>query len=379
MLAFFMFFSACHRDFPGDSGGEVELWFQADMPQERLLEAGVNDYEQSTTIKMGDMGVDEYSASFRKVACEDCPGQLRMIFRDYKKAEEIGEFDMDSSLFLGEWAFRGDDEEANQQASPTNPLSFRFSGFSEGTPPFSYQWEFGDGHVSTEANPIHTYGTSGDFEIKLKIQDVTGCSDQSSHKLSVGNNYFTCPYDFDVEHLGNRTLQFTAKRTDGNSFGQGLGFFWDLGFGGPLATVFADSAVIQFQFQFEGIFPVTLIVLDSCGCPCPVTRNVYTANQASCVSEIAFKTVPEDQEVSRVTIEWIDENGTFYSSYNPNGQPDGSQFQLIERVQYKPTPQGKNTYKFSAAFDCILYNPVNPNDSIIVSKAQSTFALEIPE
>jgi PKD repeat protein len=378
ILGAFTALAGCHQDFPDDVEGDAELWFLADMPQRMLLEAGKANYEMKTAIEMGDLGVEEHSATFRQVGCENCPGQLKIIFRDYKIKEEIEAFQADSTFGLGQWVYRGQDFQANSQAAVTDPLSFRFSGKSDGTPPFSYEWQFGDGYISTAATPIHTYGTSGDFEIKLKILDATGCSDQSYHKLSVGNNYFACPYDFKVEHLGNETLRFTTIRLDGKSIDEASGFFWDLGFGAG-ATLFSDKPTIEFQYQFAGIFPVTLLVLDSCGCPCPVTKNVYTATSPSCVSEIAFKTIPEDKETSRVTIEWTDERGAFYTSYGPNGQPLTSDFQLLEREAYKNNPLGQETYKLSASFACTLYNPANPNDSMIVKNGQSIFALEIPE
>jgi gliding motility-associated-like protein len=40
----------------------------------------------------------------------------------------------------------------------------------------TYQWDFGDGTVSTLQNPSHTYNTSGDFTVKLTVTDAVGCS-----------------------------------------------------------------------------------------------------------------------------------------------------------------------------------------------------------
>lgn len=368
----------CRQDFPQDIEGEAALWFRADMPTFKLIEGGKENYELRTDISVGDLGVEEYAAFFRQQGCENCPGQMKMIFRDYKPKEEIGSFDPDSTFFLGAWSYRGQETAGNNQEPPVDPLSFRFAGKSDGTPPFSYEWQFGDGHITNSPNPVHTYGSAGDFEVKLRIQDANGCADQSSHKISVGSNYFVCPYDFTATKLGENKIEFTVKREDGNPFNQHAGFFWDLGFGGG-ATTFSDSSSFVVQYPFEGIFQVTLLVFDTCGCPCPVTKNVYTGSSPSCVSEIAFKTIPEDKETSRVSLEWTDENGTFYTTNGPNGQPQESKFRMLDREMYKENPQGRQTYKLSATFDCVLYNPSDPTDSIIVRNGQSSFALEIPE
>ena len=39
-----------------------------------------------------------------------------------------------------------------------------------------YEWEFGDGDVSTENSPIHTYDEIGAFTVTLNVSDVNGCA-----------------------------------------------------------------------------------------------------------------------------------------------------------------------------------------------------------
>ncbi len=48
---------------------------------------------------------------------------------------------------------------------------------SAGTPPYTFEWDFGDGSgVSTEQNPSYTYSSTGSYQICLKVDDSAGCS-----------------------------------------------------------------------------------------------------------------------------------------------------------------------------------------------------------
>jgi hypothetical protein len=45
---------------------------------------------------------------------------------------------------------------------------------SGGFSPYSYEWNFGDGDTSTDANPSHTYHSGGTFTVTLKVTDDKG-------------------------------------------------------------------------------------------------------------------------------------------------------------------------------------------------------------
>jgi hypothetical protein len=52
-----------------------------------------------------------------------------------------------------------------------------FIGDAQGEhPPFTYHWDFGDDSNSEEQNPIHTYTSSGEYNVKLTVTDDNGGS-----------------------------------------------------------------------------------------------------------------------------------------------------------------------------------------------------------
>jgi PKD repeat protein len=52
----------------------------------------------------------------------------------------------------------------------------------------SYEWNFGDGGISTEINPSHAYGTAGIFNVSLKVFSKNGKkSDEAIISITIGN------------------------------------------------------------------------------------------------------------------------------------------------------------------------------------------------
>lgn len=49
----------------------------------------------------------------------------------------------------------------------------------------TYGWEFGDGNISTEINPVHVYEVSGTYTVTLTATNVAGGSDTAEESISV--------------------------------------------------------------------------------------------------------------------------------------------------------------------------------------------------
>jgi parallel beta-helix repeat protein len=60
----------------------------------------------------------------------------------------------------------------------------------------SYEWDFGDGGTSTQANPSHTYSEAGSFTVTLTVTNSESDTDEDSKNVSV-----TAPQV--IEHSGN--------------------------------------------------------------------------------------------------------------------------------------------------------------------------------
>lgn len=69
----------------------------------------------------------------------------------------------------------------------TSCTSFQFNalGFTRSNPIISWEWNFGDGNSSTNANPTHIYSAPGSYTVKLYGADVNGCIDSSELSLNI--------------------------------------------------------------------------------------------------------------------------------------------------------------------------------------------------
>ena len=67
--------------------------------------------------------------------------------------------------------------------------SVQFSGSAEnGTTPYDYFWEFGDGNKSDEQNPTYTYSNGGNFTVKLSVTDGEGITIRDSTWAIIGGD-----------------------------------------------------------------------------------------------------------------------------------------------------------------------------------------------
>ncbi len=70
------------------------------------------------------------------------------------------------------------------------PLEVTFTGIgsTDDVGIVSYSWDFGDGNLSTEANPTYTFEVSGSYQVTLTVQDGQGLSDSASITIEVMDN-----------------------------------------------------------------------------------------------------------------------------------------------------------------------------------------------
>jgi PKD repeat protein len=49
----------------------------------------------------------------------------------------------------------------------------------------SYEWDFGDGYISNETNPVHSYDVTGTFDVKLTAYSKSDLSDEAIMTLEI--------------------------------------------------------------------------------------------------------------------------------------------------------------------------------------------------
>jgi len=123
----------------------------------------------------------------------------------------------------------------------------------------SWYWVFDDGSSSTDQNPIHTYSSSGDYNVILTIDESDGDSHSYQELISVLDNVVPPIADAGPDQTTNEGTQITLDATSSNDpDGTITNYQWDLGDGntatGPTPThTYTDNAV----------YTVTLTVTDN--------------------------------------------------------------------------------------------------------------------
>jgi PKD repeat protein len=90
--------------------------------------------------------------------------------------------------------------------------------------PTSWSWTFGDGGISLDQNPTHTFATNGEFTVCLTASNAAGSS-ESCQNVSIDGNIVAPSADFAYSGAG-LSLNFTDLSTNSPTF-----WGWDFGDG----------------------------------------------------------------------------------------------------------------------------------------------------
>lgn len=92
-----------------------------------------------------------------------------------------------------------------------DPGTVSFVNNSTGAGSLSYQWDFGDGTVSTEKQPAHSYTSSGLFTIKLKVKSSEGCEITKTETDFINVKNFSTDFTLPEKPCESDYLFFTNK------------------------------------------------------------------------------------------------------------------------------------------------------------------------
>jgi PKD repeat protein len=145
-----------------------------------------------------------------------------------------------------------------------DPLTVNFSQFSQNSNAFS--WDFGDGNVSTQYNPTHTFVAPGVYTVQLFADD--GCSyDTTSIDITVNGAPFVDFSSTPDSVCVNEEFSFN------NLSGALAGMTWDFGDGNSSTLTNPTHS-----YTATGTYNVTLTGISATnGCPGSVTKPVVVS------------------------------------------------------------------------------------------------------
>ncbi len=157
---------------------------------------------------------------------------------------------------------------------PGKPISFFDHSSTTIMPITSWQWNFGDGTIETEQNPVHTFTAGGVYNVTLTSQNIRNCLDTFVTQVVVEN--FRPFAGRDTIIVKDESLQFNA--TGGNKF------LWS-------PSTYLNATDISNPLGFfpdTGLYKYTVTVNSSYGCEGKDTIKVWVVNQAAFFVPSAF-------------------------------------------------------------------------------------------
>jgi gliding motility-associated-like protein len=201
------------------------------------------------------------------------------------------------------------------------PLTVHFSDLSlAGTGTIAtWQWDFGDGTISTQQNPTHTYTVAGNFDVKLRVVNSAGCSKTITKtgliKLTSGvQAQFT--YTSNGSCSSPVNVSFTNQSTGTGT----LSYQWFFGDGG--------TSTLQnptHNYTNAGSYTVQMIVRNTNGCVDTITKtnaiNIgfvqanFTKPDTVCAG--ASFSITNTSVPATVSAAWVFSDGTTSNQINP--------------------------------------------------------------
>ncbi|MDN3656468.1 PKD domain-containing protein [Ferruginibacter paludis] len=157
---------------------------------------------------------------------------------------------------------------SNGTAPTCGPYSLKFTTTSSDSI-IQYNWNFGDGNFSTEAQPSHLFNTGGYWPVTLTYKTKTGCSGTATYGTVAV--YLMPKANFSAGSTticGNSPVTFNAVYQ-----GADTDYYWDFGDNNYPGYNYGSSPT--HQYLYDSTYTVTLIVANRGNCRDTITRTNY--------------------------------------------------------------------------------------------------------
>ncbi|TQV89310.1 S8 family serine peptidase [Aliikangiella coralliicola] len=130
----------------------------------------------------------------------------------------------------------------------------------------SWQWDFGDGQTSTEQAPVHSYNSSGWYDVTLTVKGDACAETSSTQAVWAGPNLAPV-----VDYVHSNEEGFVVNYTDLSKDldGEVTGWLWSFGDGQTSSEQFPS-----YKYPYTGTFNVSLTATDDEGASATLTKPV---------------------------------------------------------------------------------------------------------
>ena len=184
-----------------------------------------------------------------------------------------------------------------------SPLTIDFNDLSTGgeAPVRTWRWEFGDGTVTSEEEPTHTYSTAGTYTVRLTVSTRLGSDSVTRQVQAFGGNSDPPEASFIGNPLtGNAPLTVNFQDLSQTHGAPITGWSWEFGDGDT-----SGQRNPAHTYTSPGTYRVRLTVDSALG-PDTVARENYVVVTASGVPPVANFTGTPTAGVAPLTVQFDD-------------------------------------------------------------------------
>ncbi len=152
---------------------------------------------------------------------------------------------------------------------PGTPVGFTNSSISGVPGPMTYFWNFGDGTTATGPSPIHSYNTSGYYNVTLTVTNSQGCLRSLTRSgyirvyVRPSANFVATPTSICSPPGDVSFINFSSGTPT-------LSYLWSFGTGGT-----STATAPTHTYATPGLYTVRLTVIDGNGCRDSLIRPSY--------------------------------------------------------------------------------------------------------
>jgi PKD domain len=299
-----------------------------------------------TSHNLDDKKVYEYISEFKSQSCPSCDDQLKITIRANKTA--IGN-EIDITEALGNINYNYLDNVVLPRHR-----TYRFKVDTLGIPSglnSTFSWNFGDGTISKDKEPIHTYKSDGLMKVGLEYTN-SNCTTIVVKDLRVFADTLPAQCYVDFKYTINGTqVSFIPSDTAYIS-----AILWDFGDGNTSTTAYPTH-----NYQTLNNYNVSLYLRrDFLACEYNVMKQVGLA-QSNCKVEFNYSTaenqvINDSLNLSKVLVEYTNADGEYYRSDLVS--QENETFMISELEPYLMNEKSEKTIRFSLNFTCELQNEI---------------------
>ncbi|MEO7445972.1 MAG: PKD domain-containing protein, partial [Ferruginibacter sp.] len=140
------------------------------------------------------------------------------------------------------------------------PVQFQDESLAGSGTIAEWLWDFGDGSTATVQNPSHTYTSTGNFNVSLKVKNTNGCEKTLTRSQFIHINEGVHA-DFSNTSPNSCTAPITINFTNLSTGSGVLQYAWN--FGDGTTSVLPNPS---HTYSGSGSYTISLIVFNSNGC-----------------------------------------------------------------------------------------------------------------